>query len=84
MESIDNAQVMKQRSDIEQFRVELYLLPDSLHRAKHKHSNRVIEQHLRFVLPHQLSGLPGDLAIGDINARNHVGHYQTPISVCAH
>jgi hypothetical protein len=44
---------MKQRRDEEQFRVEFQMLADALHRSEQEDTNRVVEQHLGFVLPHQ-------------------------------
>jgi hypothetical protein len=41
----------------------------------------MVEQHLSFMLPHEFGGFARDLAIGDLDARNHVGHCRTPISV---
>jgi len=81
MIGVDKPQIVKQRGDIEQLRVELYLLAVSLHRAKHEHSNRVVEQQLTFMLPHQFGGRPRDLAVRNFDVRNDVGHCRTPISV---
>src|SRR6185312_5992806 len=49
----------------------------------------VVEQHLAFMLPHELGGIARDLAIGNLDAgkdldpRNDLGHCRTPISVSA-
>jgi hypothetical protein len=34
------------------------------------------------MLPHELGCFARDLAIGNLDARKHISHYRTPISVC--
>src|SRR3954463_6343180 len=48
----------------------------SLDRAERKDADRVVEQHVIFVLAHQLGGLPCDLAVGNLHAGNCDGHFK--------
>ena len=73
MRGLSNTEVMKQRGDVEQFRVEFQVLTGALHRSEQKDTNRVVEQHLGFVLSHQFGGFPRDLAIRNSNTGNHAG-----------
>ena len=69
---IDKTQVMKQRRYIEELWVELDILSGSLHGAKHVNANGVVEQYLRFMLAHQLRRFSRDLAVGQLDTRNHL------------
>src|SRR4029453_4790410 len=69
---IDKTQVMKQRRYIEELGVELNILAGSLHGAKHVNANGVVEQYLRFMLAHQLRRFSRDLAVGQLDTRNHL------------
>ena len=83
MISVDKPQVVKQRRDIEQFRIEFEILADALHCAEHKNADGVVVQHLSFMLPYEFGGFARDLAIGNLDARKNVSHCRTPISVSA-
>jgi len=80
---VGKPQIVKQRGDIEQFGIEFEILPDTLHCTEHKDADGVVEQHLRFMLPHQLGGLARDSAVGDRDAGENGGHYRTPVLVPA-
>jgi hypothetical protein len=71
MIGVNKTQVVKQRSDLEQFRVKFQVLADALYRSEQKDTNRVVEQQFGFVLPHQFSGFTRDLAVRNFNAGNH-------------
>jgi hypothetical protein len=83
MISVDKPQVVKQRRDIEQLRIEFEILADALHCAEHKNADGVVVQHLSFMLPYEFGGFARDLAIGNLDARKNVSHCRTPISVSA-
>jgi hypothetical protein len=77
---IDKTQVMKQRRYIEELGVELNILSGSLHGAKQVNANRVVEQYLRFMLAHQLRRFSRDLAVGQLDARNHLLGATAPVA----
>src|SRR5689334_25199969 len=54
---VDEAEIVKQRRDIEQLGIELQILAKSLHRSEHIDANRMVEQHLGLVTAHQFCGL---------------------------
>lgn len=70
---VNKAQIVKQRGDVEQFRIELQILADTFHRTEREDANRVVEQQLGFVLAHQFSRFARDLAIGNFNAGKSCG-----------
>lgn len=76
MVMVDKPEIMEQRRDVEQLGIEFQILPMSLDRAEHKDADRVVEQHVVFVLAHQLGGLPCHLAVGNLHAGNCDGHFK--------
>jgi len=80
---VDKPQVVKQRRDIEQFRIEFEILADALHCAERKNADGVVVQHLSFMLPYELGGFARDLAIGNLDARKNGSHFELLISVSA-
>jgi hypothetical protein len=83
MISVDKPQVVKQRRDIEQLRIEFEILADALHCAEHKNADGVVVQHLSFMLPYEFGGFARDLAIGNLDARKNGSHFELLISVSA-
>src|SRR5262249_46138808 len=83
MIGVDKPQVVKQRCDIEQLRIEFEILTNALHCAEHKNADGVVEQQPAFVLPHEFGGFACDLAVGNLDAGNNVNHRRTPVSVSA-
>jgi hypothetical protein len=71
---VDEAEIVKQRRNVEQLRVKFQVLAKAFHRAEHEDSNRVIEQQLGLVLPYELGRFPGDSAVGNFDVGKNVSH----------